>query len=102
MKAAAVSLAVLLLPASAAGAPWLRLTLASPAHTRVAAKTLTLGPGREAALRSEGHGYVDLLERHELVFRAGRVEETSTQVRHFLTDDGVRSGGNLTFAVSTA
>jgi transglutaminase-like putative cysteine protease len=99
MRLAAVVLVLSLIPARAQGASWLRLTL-GPASTRLA--QLPLDESRAAAMRSEGHGFVDLLARYELALRDGRVEETSTQVRRFLTDEGVRAGGNLTFTVSTA
>jgi hypothetical protein len=90
-----------LLARFARDAAWLKLAPLSPHRSGVARQALVLPPERAEALRREGHGFVELLRRIEILrVGPGVIQQTSTHVRHFLDEDGVRAGGNLDFVVS--
>lgn len=82
--------------------PWLHVEPRPPSASSVPSSLLFLGAERQPHYVEEGFHTADLLQRFELIWENDTtLTRRETRVRQYLTDEGVRQGGNLGVNVRT-
>ncbi len=82
--------------------PWLKLELVPGTEASIADTDLVPSPQRRAELEASAQSVVTMIQRNEIhILSSGSVVEQELEVRHFLTEDGVRDGGDLFASVRT-